>query len=73
MTEEQQEELTTTEAAALLGVNQSRIRQLIRSGTLPATRVFARGQSYWVVQRSDVEVYARLPRRPGRKPKGADS
>lgn len=45
------EKLTTREAAELLGVNDSRIRQLIEAGDLEATK-FAH---MWMVDRASVE------------------
>ncbi len=62
--------IDTTEAAKILGVNQSRIRQLIRSGELKAEQKTARGLPYWLLRRTDVEEFARIPRRPGPKPRG---
>ncbi len=67
---EGQDEITTTEAAEILGVNQSRVRQLIRSGELPATQHVARGLPYWTLKRSDVDEFAKVPRKRGPKPQG---
>lgn len=47
--------MTTTEAAAFLQVKDSRVRQLCRSGELPAQRV---GRD-WIVLRSELEAYAK--------------
>lgn len=57
--------MTTTEAAAFLGVNNSRIRQFIGEGRLPAIRF---GKS-WALDRKDVEEFARQTRPTGRPPK----
>ncbi len=70
MTENHGEMIDTTEAAQILGVNQSRVRQLIRKGELPATQHIARGLPYWTLKRSDVEAYAAIPRKRGPKPRG---
>lgn len=67
MTTENQEMIDTTEAAKILGVNQSRVRQLIRSGALSAEEKFARGQPYYELRRSDVEAFAKIPRKRGPK------
>ncbi len=53
------------EVAALLGVTAGRVRQLAQSGTLPAEKL---GRD-WVFIRSEIEEYARRPRRPGRPSK----
>jgi excisionase family DNA binding protein len=45
--------LTSAQAAALLGVNDSRVRQLVRSGGLRAERF---GRS-WLIHRAEVERY----------------
>lgn len=56
--------LTTKQAAKILGVNDSRIRQLILAGRLPATRF---GWS-WMIKAEDLEkVKDRKPGRPKRK------
>jgi excisionase family DNA binding protein len=47
--------LTTTQAAELLGVNDSRIRQMIKDGELPAGH-FGNART---IQRSDVEALLR--------------
>jgi excisionase family DNA binding protein len=55
--------LTTNEAAWLLDVNPSRVRQLIAEGALPAEK---RGRDWWIRER-DVRAYMALPRgKPGR-------
>lgn len=53
------EMLTTRQAAEALGVNDSRVRQLARAGTLPATRL----GSDWLIRRGDL---AAALARPGR-------
>jgi len=55
--------LTTAEAAALLSLTDYRIRQLIRSGSLPARRL---GRD-WLIDR---EALLALTRRPRGWPKG---
>jgi excisionase family DNA binding protein len=65
-----EELLTATQAAELLGVNDSRIRQMIRDEGLKAQR-FGRA---WMLRRGDVEEYHREHRQPepgrrGRPPK----
>ncbi len=48
--------LTTTQAAAILGVDASRVRQLVAAGRLPAIK-----PGYdWLITRADVEA-ARAP------------
>lgn len=58
--------LTSSEAAALLGVKQSRVRQLILAGRLPALK-FGRD---WLIERKAIEKFAKLPRPNGRPAKG---
>jgi len=55
--------LTTAQAAKILKVNDSRVRQLILSGRLPAQKL---GRD-WVIQEKDLIKVA--DRKPGR-PKG---
>jgi excisionase family DNA binding protein len=60
--------ITTTEAASRLGVNQSRVRQLILSGQLP-------GKKYgrdWMVDEDDLSRYQEV-RRPVGRPSQMDS
>lgn len=62
--------MTAAQAAELLGVNDSRIRQMIREEGLKAQRF---GRS-WMLRRGDVEEYSREHRQPqpgkrGRPPK----
>jgi excisionase family DNA binding protein len=45
----QREELTSEEAAELLGVTASRVRQLLRSGVLPGGRI----GRHWLLPRSE--------------------
>lgn len=52
--------LTTAEAAAVLGVDDSRVRQLIAAGRLPARKYGA----MWLVQAEDLDQVGE--RRPGR-------
>ena len=56
--------ITTTQAAAILGVTPSRVRQFILQGRLPATKV---GRDLFL-DRKTVEEFAKQPRRPGPKP-----
>jgi excisionase family DNA binding protein len=60
------ETLTTSEAAELLEVNDSRVRQLIRSGDLPASRVGNGAHSIYLIRKIDAERWAKQ-RRPYRK------
>ena len=55
--------LTTTQTAELLGVNASRVRQLILAGRLPAEKW---GRD-WLIKREDAE---KLHRQPVGYPKG---
>ncbi len=57
--------LTTEEAAQALGVTPSRVRQMIRSGQLPAKRF---GKAHLILE-SDLEVVRERP--IGRPPKSA--
>lgn len=54
--------LTAKQAAELLGVNDSRVRQLARSGQLKAVK---QGRD-WMIDENDVEAF----KRPARGPKG---
>jgi excisionase family DNA binding protein len=49
--------MTTLQAAEILGVNDSRVRQLIRSGTLKAVQV---GRAY-LLEESTVKAFVRPP------------
>ena len=57
--------LTTAEAAAILQVSRRRVSELIRLGTLTATK-FGRD---WQVDQESVEAYKKSPRKAGRKVK----
>lgn len=57
--------LTTTEAAALLGVSRPRVLTLIHLGTLEAKK---HGRD-WQVDEASVEAYKTSPRKAGRKSK----
>lgn len=60
-------EITSAEAAALLGLSDQAIRQRIRRGLLPGRRAGAR---LWLLPRPAVEQAARAGRlRPGPKPR----
>lgn len=51
--------LTTSQAAALLGVNASRVRQLLISGKLAGERVGSERRGEWRISREAVEGYKR--------------
>ena len=55
--------LTTAEAASLLRVSRRRVQELIRLGTLKATK-FGRD---WQIDAESVEAYRQSARKPGRK------
>lgn len=57
--------LSVADAAVLLGVTDRQVRNLIKSGALPATKI---GHVH-VIQRADAEALPR--RRPGPKPRRA--
>ena len=57
--------LTTSEAAGLLGVNASRIRQLVLQGRLPAQKM---GRDLFIDEK-DLKLVE--DRKPGRPPKAA--
>ena len=57
--------LTTAEAAAALNVSRRRINELIKLGTLKATRF----GNAWQVDQESVKAYKNSPRKAGRKPK----
>jgi excisionase family DNA binding protein len=59
--------ITTVQAADRLGVDASRVRQLLAAGKLTGQRV---GRD-WLIDPQSVDAYARNRRRPGR-PKGED-
>ena len=59
-------QITAPEAAARLGVTDTRVRQLILAGRLPA-RKFGRA---WLIEASDLEhVRVRPAGRPGHRPR----
>lgn len=58
--------LSTTAAAAILGVNPSRVRQLIISGRLKATRL---GERSWMIDEADLEAYRKTPLPPLGRPR----
>jgi excisionase family DNA binding protein len=49
--------LSTQEAADILGVTSSRVRQLCAEGALPCQKL---GRD-WFLKRSDVKAFAKLP------------
>lgn len=56
--------VTTKQAAHILGINQSRVRQLILSGRLPAKKF----GHIWTINENDLElVKKRAPGRPIKK------
>jgi excisionase family DNA binding protein len=57
--------LTTTQAAALVGVKVRAIQAAISSGRLPAVKM---GRD-WMMSRADVEAFAASERKPGPKKK----
>lgn len=57
--------LTTRQAAKRLGISPRRVRALIASGRLPATK----HGSAWAIQEKDLELVKERP--TGRPPKGA--
>jgi excisionase family DNA binding protein len=56
--------LTTKEAGEILGVNASRVRQLILSGRLPATKL---GRDLFIKEKDLKKVAVRKPGRPKQK------
>lgn len=59
--------LDTTEAAAILGVSEVRVKQLITTDRLPAKQ---RNDGRYTLHRKTVERFAAIPRHGGR-PKSA--
>jgi excisionase family DNA binding protein len=60
--------LSTAQAAVILGVNDSRVRQLVREGKLPAQQI---GRAY-LIDESDLALVAdRKPGRPAKAEGGA--
>jgi len=60
------DELTSGEAAELLGVSRQRVNQLAQDGKLPARHVAGR---YWVLTRADVEAFKAKAKSKGGRPK----
>lgn len=56
--------LTTKEAGEILGVNASRVRQLILAGRLPATKL---GRDLFIKEKDLKKVANRKPGRPKKK------
>lgn len=54
--------LTTEQAGKILNINDSRVRQLILAGRLPAKKFGA----VWMIQKKDLKLVAN--RKPGRPP-----
>lgn len=61
--------MTTTEAAAALGVSRRRVNELIKLGTLKATKP---GRD-WEIEAASVEAYKNSPRKAGPKRKNEKS
>lgn len=61
----QRAEITTAEAAVLIGVTPSRVRQFISARRLAARR-FGRD---WLLRRADAAAFARKPRHRTGRPK----
>lgn len=61
-----QDELTSGEAAELLGVSRQRVNQLAQDGKIPARHVAGR---YWVLTRADVEVFKAKAKSKGGRPR----
>ncbi len=55
--------ITVSDAAAILGVTKNRALVFVKRGQLPAKRTSGR---YFLILRSDVEAFARIPRTVGR-------
>lgn len=60
--------ISVTEASKILKVSTNRVREFIHQGRLKAELI---GRTY-VLLRSDVEAFAKIPRPDGRPPKAAD-
>ena len=56
--------ITTKKAAKILGVSQSRIRQLIRDGKIHANKVDG---SIWVIDNDSFQEFIQKPRPAGRQ------
>ena len=65
------DDITTSEAAELLGVSHRRVQQFVHDGRLQLTR---KVRGAMLVDRRAVEALAKIPRPRGitRQPKGAD-
>ena len=61
--------ITTSEAARLIGCNDSRVRQLARDKKVVGRRV---GRD-WLIDRASAQRWADSDRKPGRKPNGRDA
>jgi excisionase family DNA binding protein len=57
--------LTTAEVAKRLGVDQSRVRQFIANGQMPAIK---KGRD-WLIAESDLKAFKRLPKGSPGKPR----
>ena len=66
MTPTDHDELTSGEAAELLGVSRQRVNQLAQDEKLPARHVANR---YWVFTRADVEAFKAKAKSKGGRPK----
>lgn len=55
--------LSVEEVAHLLGLTARRVRALVATGRLPATRI---GLRAWAIARSDALAFSAVPRSPGR-------
>jgi excisionase family DNA binding protein len=55
--------LTTAEAGAVLGINASRVRQLLLAGELRGEKL----GNDWVLEERAVRRFAKIPRRRGRR------
>jgi len=55
--------ITTTQASKILNVSVTRILVFIQEDRLAAKK-FGRA---WLIRKSDLEKFAKIPRRPGRK------
>ncbi len=59
--------ISVTDAAAILGLSRRRVHDIIKDGRLSPTKV----GSVYLLLRSDVVAFAKLPRAPGRPAKPA--
>jgi excisionase family DNA binding protein len=62
--------VTTFEAADIIGVTHGRIRQLIRSGELPAYKIGEGKRATYLIKRGDLEPFKQQPKGRGRPRKG---